>query len=437
MENARRTLLAWLCLFAIALAGCNTGKGVTDTSITHSRVRTVNLIAGASGPLDVTVDNNTLISGLAFEGLGQYQEVDAGTRSFQATVEGSSASTLNTTVALTGATDYTLVMFGSVASAGSVIVSDKIIDPGAGNFGMRLINGAPGASVDIYVTPPGANLDTTTPSISGVAYGSASGVANLPAGTVEIRVTPANSKQIIYDSATQNFGERATIDAVIYTRGSGNLVNLALLNISDAGASSIANSSLAQFKVINGSAVPSPLNVFVNGELVLSNIPYPAASSYQKTSAGTPTLTVEATATPGAALLALTPTLGAASDTSIVLTGTAGALDALVLSDNNLPPSSTRARVRVVNSSANLDAVDVYVNFSKQLTALGRNAAAPAIELDADATAGTPYEFDFNLSGTTQAALKLPGVTLLGGATYSIYLVGPSTALAAIVTEDR
>jgi hypothetical protein len=177
--------------------------------------------------------------------------------------------------------------------------------------------------------------------------------------------------------------------------------------------------------------------VFVNHDLVLSNLPFTGASGYQKTAAGTPTLTVEATATPGATLLALTPNLLPATDSSIVLTGPAGALQSLVLADNNLPPAAARARVRFVNSSTDVAAIDVFVNFSRQVASLAMNTASSGIEFDADPTLGTSYEIDFNVSGSTLTSLSLPAVILTGGHSYSIYLVGSRTALAAVVTQNN
>jgi hypothetical protein len=183
--------------------------------------------------------------------------------------------------------------------------------------------------------------------------------------------------------------------------------------------------------------VPSPLNVFVNQNLLLSNIPFAGASSYQKTFAGSPALSVEATATPGAALLTLMPTFGPGTDSSILLTGPAGALQALVLSDNNLPPVSNRARVRLVNGSTDVSALDVYVNFSKLVSSLAMNAAMSGLEFVADPVAGTTYEFDFNVAGTSQSSLKMPGVALFGGKTYTIYVVGPRAALSGVFTGDN
>jgi hypothetical protein len=256
-------------------------------------------------------------------------------------------------------------------------------------------------------------------------------------GDREVRVTAANSKQVIYDAPAQTFVERAQVQAIVYSRGSSTLVNVAFLNIDDTGTGSIANSTLARFKVINGSSVGSPLNVFVDQDLTLSNIPYAAASSYQTINAGRRVLTVEPTATPGAVLLTVTPTFPPASDTAIAFTGTAGALTATLYSESNFPPTLGRTRVRFVNSTMDVAALDVFVNFSRQVSGLAMNTASAGIELDADATAGTAYEFDFNVSGSSQTSLQLPAVVLLGGRLYTIYVVGPGAALAGVVVQDN
>jgi hypothetical protein len=160
-------------------------------------------------------------------------------------------------------------------------------------------------------------------------------------------------------------------------------------------------------------------------------------SNYQRTSTGVHTFSFEATTTPGASLLTLVQTLTAATDTSIVLTGTAGALHPVVLQDNNLPPPVSTANVRFVNSSADVAAFDVFVNFSKQVSGLSTNSASGYINLSAAASTGTSYEFDFNLAGTTTSLLKLTSVVLTAGHTYTVYLAGPSSSLRGIVSQDN
>ena len=426
------------CVLSLALGSCNTGKGVSNGS-THGTLRLINVIPNAGGPLNVTFDLKPFVTDLPFEGMTQYQTIDAGLREVQVSVAGSSTNVIDVTPVFLPDTAYTFVAFGALANASGMILNDTLIfDPGAGMFALRVVNGASNnGGVDVYVTAPGEDLNTVSPSIAGVGYGTTSFFVNLPVGDREIRITAANSKQVIYDTPAQTFVERAHVQAIVYSRGSSTLVNVAFLNIDDTGTGSIANSSLARFKVINGSSVGSPLNVFVDQDLALSNIPYAAASSYQTINAGQRVLTVEPTATPGAVLLTLTPTFPPASDTAIAITGTAGALTATLYSEPNFPPAPSRARVRFVNSTMDVAALDVFVNFSRQVSGLATNTISAGIELDADATAGTAYELDFNVSGSSQTSLQLPAVLLLGGQLYTIYVVGPGAALAGVVVQDN
>lgn len=425
------------CLLAFAVAGCNTGKGVNSGS-THGTMRVINVIPNAGGPLNVTFDNQPFANGLAFEGMTAYQPIDVGAREVQIAVAGSSTNVIDLIPTFLADNAYTFVAFGAVGTASGTVVNDTLtVDPGAGMFALRVINGASNnAGIDVYVTSPGEDLNTVSPSIAGVGYATTSAFVNLPVGNRQIRVTPANSKQVIYDAPAQSFAERAQIEAIVYSRGSSTLVNVAFLNIDDTGTGSIGNSQLARFKVINGSMAGS-LSVFVDQDLALSNIPYAAASSYQTINAGSRVLTIESAATPGAALLTLPATFPSATDTAIAVTGPAGALSATLYSEPNFPPAVNRARVRFINSTVDVAALDVFINFSRQVTALPMNTVSPGIEVAADPTAGTSYEFDFNVSGSSQPALQLPGVVLLGGQLYTIYVVGPGSALAGVVVQDN
>src|SRR5215831_456717 len=441
----RCMLVALLCVVAAALLGSCTGagNGVTTVASTKSNLRIVNLIPNANGPIDITLDGNLFAAGLPFESLQPYQQINAITQdnptsTIQAFVTGSVSNLLSTTIAPLGEINYSYIMFGPVSQPIAQFVSDQTLDPGAGNFNLRVINGAAGiGAIDVYFTPPGADLGSASPVIAGIAYGVATGFANVSFGSLELRITPSGSKTVIFDSLPHDYAERGQFEAVVYSRESGTLVNVALLSLDSSGTGTLLNNLLAQFKVVNASQVPSPLNVFLNGALVLSNIPYAGASAYQKTTAAMPTLAVEATSTPGAVLLSLNPSLTPGTDSSILLEGPAGALAAVILTDNNLPPALGNTRVRFVNASVDVALLDVFVNFSRQISNLPQNSGAYSLELAADSVSGTTYQFGFNVAGTAQTILTLPAVTLLAGHAYTIYVVGPGAALVGSVTQDN
>jgi len=132
-------------------------------------------------------------------------EIDSGTREVQIAVAGSSTNVVDLIPTFLADNAYTFVTFGAVGTASGTVVNDTLtVDPGAGMFALRVINGASNnAGIDVYVTSPGEDLNTVSPSISGVAYGTTSVFVNLPAGNRQIRVTAANSKQVIYDAPAQ------------------------------------------------------------------------------------------------------------------------------------------------------------------------------------------------------------------------------------------
>ena len=429
-----RSFVALLsCLLAFALAGCsNSGGGSSGTQI-----RIVNAVPDAAAIM-VTVGSTTVVNNLAFQGLTQYSGVDSGAQEFKVSANGGASNAIDTTLNLNSGANYTYVVFNPVASTQALLIVDSgIPQPASGTFNFRVINVASGiGAVDVYLTPPGTDINGTSPTISSVPLAALSAILTPNAGSLELRITSAGTKDIIYDTPAQNFVSQSTYEIVVYTVGSARLVNVAFLNVDDAGTGQVENNLLAEYKVLNASQVPSALNVLVDGNLQLSNVPYAGVSNYVVANAGNRTFTVQATATPGANLLTLVNNLASASDTTIVLNGPAGALVGTVLKDNNLPPAAGRARIRFVNSSPDLGAVDVYINFSKQVSALATNAASSYIEVTADLNLGTAYEFDFNLAGTTTPVLQLKNTTIIATHTYSIYVIGVAAGLQGVVVKD-
>jgi uncharacterized protein DUF4397 len=433
--NSRRVLIVLVCMLSLALVSCSSKN--SDSS-GDAKIRVVNVIPDAAA-ISLQLDTDTaLVSALGFQGLTQYLSTGRGSREFKVSANGGTTFAIDTTLTL-GGSNYSYIVYGPVASAqGQLILESGITAPNSGTFNFRVINVAAGiGAVDVYLTAAGADLNATSPNLANVAAGASSGLVAVNTGSYELRVTAAGTKDVVYDTGVQAFtNNQATYEAVIYTKGSSKLPNVAVLNVDDAGTGQVNDNLLAEFKVLNASSVSSVLNVLVDGNIVLSNIPFAGISNYVTTSAGSHTFAVQATATPGANLLTLVATLASATDTSFAFSGPAGALVPLVLSDNNLPPPAGRARIRFVNVSPGLSPLDVYVNFSKQLSGLASNSGSSYIEVTADATIGTLYEFDFNIAGTTSVALKLPSVSIIAGHTYTIYVVGAPAAPQAVVAKD-
>jgi hypothetical protein len=421
-----RFLLAVGCAIALLLDGC--GKSSND----NANVRVLNLISGTSG-VNVSAGGVSILANGSFESLSGFNGVGSGNQEFKVTITGSAGNLIDAIYGLGSAVDYSYITNGTPGAAAAVLISDSFISPGS-NVAFRALNfSLVVPSIDVYLTPPGADIAAATPVVTAAVYGVVASFVNTTPGDLELRITPTGSKDVIYDApVTFSAGTGQTV--VTYSRGSSKLVNAAILASNTSGA--IVNSQLAQFKVANGTAVPAPLNVLVDGVPAVSNLAFASVAPYQTLPSGVRQITVESSATPGATMLSITPNFVPATDTSIALSGAAGSLAALVLADSNPVVVVGRAQLRIVNVSPDFAAVDVYANFGKLVSGLAANSASAYTLVDA-ALAGTPYQIDFNNAGTTNAVLRIPGLVLTSNHVYTVYLLGSGPTLTGVLTQDR
>ena len=426
-----------IALCWIALAGCDSGNGVGATP-NATRLRVVNLVPNATF-ITLTLDNDApVVTGLGFQQLTSYLQVTGGVREFKVSFDNNQTFIIDQSFPIVIGADNTFVVSGPVEETfGKLILDTQLFLPNGGTFDVRALNTATGSILlDVYLTPPGTDLAATAPSIPNVPVGPVTAFFVVNTGDYELRVTPAGTKEVIYDTGVLSFADKTFSQFVIYSTGSSRLVDVARLNIDSNGTGQVMPSTLAEFKLLNASSLASPINVLLDGNLVLANVPFGGVSSYQITSAGAHQIQVQAASTPGANLLTIPVNLGPASDTSVAVSGSAGALQGLVLSDNNLPAGISHARIRFVNASPDFPALDVYINFVAQFTNVATNSTSPYTEIQADLSGGTTYEFDFNLAGTTNRVVSVPGVVVTANKTYTVYVVGSGAAAQGVVVAD-
>jgi len=427
----RSPAAAALLLIPLLLSGCNLKSGgFVITNPAH--LRFVNTLVDG-GAITVNLNNGgAIVSGLPFEGITSYIDINAGNQEIQI-VAGGASTIYDATFLYIDDSSYTFLVYGTSASPVVQLIPDTITNtPGDGVFVLRAINSAyANGGVDVYVTTPGVPLDNQSPNFSRVPYGGFTLFTTINAGSYQVRFTVPNSKQVIYDAGTLTFAEEGAYEIAAYTKGSATLVNASLLTIDDTGSGSIVNSNLAEFKLVHAAPGTGPINGYINGAIALANIPYQSASSYEPLAVGTPTVTIETVATPGAVIASAQPTFGPATDSSVVLTGTPGATTALVLADMNLPGTVGSARVRFVNVAPNVGPVDVYVNFAQRVANIPTNASSGYIEF-----AENTYTVTFNVAGTTTLLLNLPAVAVTAGRTYTLYLMGTPGNLTGALLRD-
>ena len=432
LAHARAVTLAALALIVAAVVGGCTLKSGGFVITKPAHMRFVNVLVDG-GALNVVIDDDdALITGLPFEGLTVYQDISSGNREITVSVAGGTSTIADSTTLLIDDADYTYLVYGTSAAPVAQLLTDPTVEVGSGQFALRVSNLAPGSGgFDVYVTQPNVSLDNMSPNIGNVQYSATTLSTLFTSGTLQLRLTLPNSKQVIYDGGTFTFNETASYWFLAYGKGSGTLVNGAMLNFDETGTGAIANSRIAQFKLIHAAPGTAAVNALVDGSVALANVPYQGASGYEALSTGTHTVTVETVTSPGATIASTQPSFGAATDTSIVVTGTPGSQTAVVLADKNLPGTTGSARIRFANFAPNSGPVDVLVNFAPQVLSLAENAASGYVELVEDT-----YIVNFDNAGTTNVVVSVPGVSLLAGRSYTLYLMGTTGQYAGVLTRD-
>ncbi len=211
-------------------------------------------------------------------------------------------------------------------------------------------------------------------------------------------------------------------------------VALSLMLVVLFGFAALAQDT-AQLRVAHLSPDAPAVDIWVNGERTLTDVPFQALSDYLSLPAGEYRIQVSPAGQTDPIVIDATVALEAGTAYTVAATGLLGAddLSPVVLVDDRAP-AMDQAEVRFVHASPDAPAVDVAV------------AGGPVLFenvsfREAGAYLGVePGSFDLEvrLSGTDTVALSVPGVTLQAGKTYTVFAIGlaGNDTLAALPAVD-
>lgn len=171
------------------------GARVYSTGI-PADLRVVHASADAP-PVDVVANDNfstPLVSDLAFPQATGFVSVPAATYNVKVAAAGTTTDVIDADLTLQPAVRYSVLAVGALADIEPLVATDdaRRIATAAK---LRVIHGAPtAASVDIYVTAPGATITTLNPTLAGVPFKANTGFLQLPAGSYSVTVTPTGTK---------------------------------------------------------------------------------------------------------------------------------------------------------------------------------------------------------------------------------------------------
>jgi len=432
--TATRARLQWLGLAVVALAvlvGCTAESGGYNTT-SPPKIRFFNA-AFDIGAINADVGTVQTITGLNYEQFATYHSASLGNQPVTILPTGTTTPLITSSVSFDNGQRWSHILYGRPNAPQALIVADNVDLSGGGKYKVRLVNAATEAGpLDVYVTAPGAPLDTATPTLAGVTLGGVSDFIELDAGSVEVRIVPSGTKSVFYDSAQITLSERNAYSLVAYSRGDPAQVNVGLLTHDTLGSGSLQNSAVGKVRVVNATpAVPS-MNVASDGTAVATGVAYATASPYAVTGAGAHTVTVQAAGAPNVDILTGGVTFPPGGDASFVVFGTPGALVGITLSDANfLPMTAGNARLRVVNAGTGLGSASTFINGALAVGALPNGATSLYFEL-----APATYAVSFHDVASSGVILDIPAVTLAANHTYTLFLIGTPTAPAYVLTQD-
>jgi hypothetical protein len=193
-----------LALLALAVTACsNTDIAPFDPN-TQAKLRIVHASLAPAGEADFLLDG-ARVARLGYAQTTAYIDVAAGGRTITMRdlpdQDGNPGPTfIAAPVTLPAGQFHTLVITGSGADV-SVVTTTDGGTPAAGNFSLRIVHAGQGtASLDLYVTAQGADLNAATPLVSGIDWREVTDYQVLGTASLQVRLTATGTKTPVISS---------------------------------------------------------------------------------------------------------------------------------------------------------------------------------------------------------------------------------------------
>ena len=199
------------------------------------------------------------------------------------------------------------------------------------------------------------------------------------------------------------------------------LLALALSLTGAAEAAGAAQQTQTRLRAVHAAPDTPAVDVAVDGAVTFPGLAFPSVAAYANANPGDHDVRVLPAGDPRAApLLDTTANLAADSEHTLVIVGRSGALEPLLLQDDNSAPPPGQARLRFVHASPDAPAVDVAVAGGPVLFS---NVAYKNVGNYITRAAGT-VSLEVREAGTNNVLLPLPDLPLNNCSVYTLFLTG-------------
>ncbi len=434
-----RLALPMVIAGSVLLAGCFDGSGSTPTT----EVRVVHASSDAPAV-------NVLVNGEVVTEGANYKEVDIlrpkiGVASIAVDgllPDGGTARVIEADgVSLKFRTSYDVIAVGKVGddTIEPLILADTGERDSATSVRLRVAHLSPEAQtaasgpVDVYVTAPGADLSAAEPTVS-FSFKESAGPLEVPAGDYQIRVTPAGTDTVVFDSGTVPLpaGADLLVGAVDNTGANSDASPISLIVVNDETVTELYDADQgAGVRVVHASISAPDVDVLVDGQATaFDDLTYgdvaPGTGLNDLASVVAGQRNVQVVDSTNASAVAIDADLELTNGqgyTVIAVDQLSGGVSALVEAES-VRSIATQASVRIIHGSTQAGNVDVYVLPGSQ-TLIGNsdpvltNVAFESATDYLPVAAGT-YNVVVTSAGSGTPLIQQNGVALAAGGVYTV-----------------
>ncbi|HEU6456457.1 MAG TPA: DUF4397 domain-containing protein [Roseateles sp.] len=411
-------LVLMLSLSATAfLTACGSGGGGGS----NTQVRLLNATRSYA-QLDLTVNDKTINSKVAYATAGDYGGVDTNNTATKVLTSDVGTSIAATTPTLTGGSNYTYITYGFAGAIRTTLLQEAETVPDANKAKLLVLNLAPDAgALDVYVTTATDDINSATALTTNLQGGAGSGYIQINSGTFRVRVTGYNKRSDLRLDIPAVTLDSASVNTLILTASDGGVLVNGITLVQKGAVKNFANTQSRVRTVAaltNGGTVASS----INGQQMFSSAISPLISDYVTTNSGASTLSTKVN---GLDISFTPPTLTAGKDTTLLIWGDASAPRMSVLDDDNrLPTVNGNVKIRLVNAIPTQSAVSLNVDFS----ALASNVAPGMTSTPNNISSTTSSQVDVTVPTSSSSIYTNATLAFPANSVWTFFAVPTTTA---------
>lgn len=383
--------------------------------------------------------NDLVVSGTAANSASAYESIDKGSYTFNVKSSTGAGAPTPTTGTVSKTDHFSIVTYLTGSTTKTQFLTDEETHPASNNAKLRILNAATSeaASVDVYLT----GSDCTALEVTDTAFAAAVGttVTAYSQVTATAAGTPYNvcvfaagdTSTLLLDIPALKLKDQEIATLILTHTSGGVLINGSVLE--QQGAYTAYANTIARVRVVADAANAAAVTVTVNGNDLATAAPSPSVGDYMTVAVGalSPTIAIGGVAASGFTL----PAVVAGNDYTLLVTGSAGAPAAFLITDVNTPSTNltNTVRARVVNGlNGTNGAVSVTIDGKSIGSATTFGTASTYTNIPPSSGTSTVHA---TTTGTQPADLL--SKTFTGGNVYTIFVYGDATAPTVTPHADR